>query len=41
MLPGEEGSINCTIENKNPKPIELVLECSGLEGTGIECNIPE
>jgi hypothetical protein len=39
MLPGEEGSITCTIENKTPKPIELVLECSGLDGTGIDCYI--
>jgi hypothetical protein len=39
MLPGEEDSITCTIENKTPKPIELVLECSGLDGTGIECYI--
>jgi hypothetical protein len=39
MLPGEEGSITCTIENKTPKPIKLVLECSGLQNTGIECYI--
>jgi hypothetical protein len=39
MLPGEEGSITCTIENKTPKPIAMVLECSGLNGTGIECYI--
>ena len=39
MLPGEEGSITCTIENKTSKSIELVLECSGLNGTGIECYI--
>jgi hypothetical protein len=39
MLPGEKGSIICTIENKTPKPIALVLACSGLQGTGIECNI--
>lgn len=39
MLPGEEGSITCTIENKTPKSIELVLECSGLDGTEIGCYI--
>jgi hypothetical protein len=39
MVPGAEGSITCTIENKTPNPIELILECSGLEGTGIECSI--
>lgn len=39
MLPGQEGSINCTVENKSPEPIEVVLECSGLEGTGIGCYI--
>jgi hypothetical protein len=39
MVPGAEGSITCTIENKTPNPIELILECSGLEGTGIECYI--
>jgi hypothetical protein len=39
MVPGAEDSITCTVENKAPKPIELVLECSGLEGTGIECSI--
>lgn len=39
MLPGEEDSITCTIENKSPKPIELVLQCSGLDGTGIDCYI--
>jgi hypothetical protein len=39
MLPGEEGSITCTIENETPKPIELVLACSGLQGTGIDCYI--
>jgi hypothetical protein len=39
MLPGEEDSITCTIENKTPKPIELALVCSGLDGTGIECRI--
>jgi hypothetical protein len=39
MLPGEEDSIICTIENKAPEPIEMVLECSGLQNTGIECYI--
>lgn len=39
MLPGEVGSITCTIENTAPKPIMLVLECSGLQNTGIECSI--
>ena len=39
MLPGEDGSITCTIENETPKPIELVLACSGLQGTGIDCYI--
>ena len=39
MLPGEEDSIICTIENKTPKPIEMVLGCSGLQDTGIECYI--
>ena len=39
MLPGEEDSITCTIENKSPKPIVLVLQCSGLDGTGIDCYI--
>jgi hypothetical protein len=39
MVPGAEGSILCTIENKTPKPIELVLGCSGLDDTGIECYI--
>ncbi len=39
MVPGAEDSITCTIENKTPNPIELILECSGLEGTGIECSI--
>ena len=39
MVPGAEGSIPCTIENKTPKPIELVLGCSGLDDTGIECYI--
>jgi hypothetical protein len=34
-----EDSITCTIENKTPKPIEMVLECSGLDSTGIECHI--
>jgi hypothetical protein len=39
MVPGAEGSITCTIENKTSNPIDLMLECSGLEGTGIECSI--
>jgi hypothetical protein len=39
MVPGTEGSITWTVGNKTPKPIELVLECSGLDGTGIECYI--
>ena len=39
MEPGAESSITCTIENKTPNPIELILECSGLEGTGIQCSI--
>lgn len=39
MVPGAEGSITCTIENKTQSLIELMLECSGLEGTGIECSI--
>jgi hypothetical protein len=39
MVPGAEASITCTVENKTPKPIEIVLECSGLQGTGIECYI--
>jgi hypothetical protein len=39
MVPGTEDSITCTIENKTPKPIELVLGCSGLDSTGIECHI--
>jgi hypothetical protein len=39
MLPGEKGSIICTIENKTTKSIEMVLECSGLQDTGIECYI--
>lgn len=39
MEPGEESSITCTIENKTPSPIEMILECSGLEGTGIQCSI--
>jgi hypothetical protein len=37
--PGEDASINCTVENKTSDPIEIVVECSGLEGTGIECYI--
>jgi len=41
MVPGTEDSITCTIENKTSKPIEMVLECSGLDGTGIECYINE
>lgn len=39
MVPGTEDSITCTIENKTPKPMEMVLECSGLDNTGIECHI--
>jgi uncharacterized membrane protein len=37
--PGEHASINCTVENKTADPMEIVMECSGLEGTGIECYI--
>jgi uncharacterized membrane protein len=37
ILQGSDGSITCSVQNKIPKPIELTLECSGLEGTGIEC----
>jgi hypothetical protein len=39
MDPGEVGSINCTVENKTSELIELVMQCSGLESTGIECYI--
>ena len=41
MRPGEEISIDCTMENKTSDPIEIVMECSGLEGTGIECYIDQ
>jgi hypothetical protein len=37
-VPGADASITCTIENKTPNLIELMLECSGLEGTGIGCS---
>jgi hypothetical protein len=37
--PGEDASINCTVENKTADLMEIVMECSGLEGTGIECHI--
>jgi hypothetical protein len=39
MKPGEEASINCAIENRTSEPIEIVVECLGLEDTGIECYI--
>jgi hypothetical protein len=39
IKPGEDASINCTVENKTSDPIEIVMECSGLEGTGIKCYI--
>ena len=39
MVPGAEGSITCIIGNMSPNPIDLMIGCSGLEGTGIECSI--
>jgi hypothetical protein len=39
MEPGEDASINCTVENKSSDRIEIIMECSGLMGTGIECYI--
>jgi hypothetical protein len=39
VVPGAEGSITCTIGNISPNPIDLMIGCSGLEGTGIECSI--
>ena len=39
MKPGEEGSIVCIVENKTLRNIELILGCSGLQGTGIGCYV--
>jgi type IV secretory pathway VirB10-like protein len=39
VKPGEDASINCTIENKGSEPIEIVAGCLGLEDTGIRCYI--
>jgi hypothetical protein len=36
---GTKGSLSCTIQNKSLKAVELILGCSGLSGTGIECLI--
>jgi HYR domain len=36
---GTKGSLNCSIQNKSLKAVELILGCSGLSGTGIECLI--
>jgi hypothetical protein len=34
-----DGSMTCFVTNKNHESVELILECSGLDGTGIECDI--
>ena len=39
VKPGEDASINCTIENKSSETIEIVVGCLGLEDTGIQCYI--
>jgi hypothetical protein len=39
IVQGTEGTMMCTIENNNPDATEVSVECSGLDGTGIECFI--
>jgi hypothetical protein len=39
VKPGEDASINCTIENKSSETIEIAVGCLGLEDTGIQCYI--
>ena len=34
-----DGSMTCFVTNKNHKSVEVILKCSGLDGTGIECGI--
>jgi hypothetical protein len=39
MIPGEHASLTCTLENKGNKTENMVIDCSGLQASGIGCYV--
>lgn len=39
MVPGEQATLTCTLESKGDKPENLIIDCSGLQNSRIECYI--
>jgi len=39
MVPGTQGTLTCTLESKGDKPENLIIDCSGLQNSKIECYI--
>lgn len=39
MVPGEQATLTCIVESKGDKPENLIIDCSGLQNSRIECYI--
>jgi hypothetical protein len=39
MVPGTQATLTCTLESKGDKPENLIIDCSGLQNSRIECYI--
>ena len=39
MVPGEQATLTCTLESKGDMPENLIIDCSGLQNSRIECYI--
>jgi hypothetical protein len=39
VIEGVKSSITCIVKNKTQKTLDIALECSGLEGTGVDCYV--
>jgi hypothetical protein len=39
MVPGAQATLTCTLESKGDKPENLIIDCSGLQNSRIECYI--